>query len=218
VLVLAMTDIHGNVSHLGGFADDLARADVVVIAGDITQFGRREAAGKAVGAVRERARRVLAVSGNCDRPEVEEYLQDEGLSLHGSHVVVDGVTFLGVGMSLPCPGTTPGETTEAGLGECLELAARGVEPGARVIVVSHEPPADTAADRAVEGRHVGSRSVRKFLERTQPLACLTGHIHESRGVSRVGRTVIVNPGPQARGSYALLTVEGDEVAVELKAG
>ena len=217
MLVLTMTDMHGDVSHLGAFADDLARADVVVIAGDITQFGLRDAAEEALGPVRERARRVLAVGGNCDHPEVEEYLRDEGLDLHGRHRTVAGVTFLGVGMSLPCPGTTPGETTEAGLGGCLERAARGVESGARVIVVSHEPPLDTAADLA-SGCHVGSRSVRRFLERMQPLACLTGHIHGSRGVSRVGRTTIVNPGPQARGFYALVMVEGDEVAVELKGG
>ena len=218
MLVLTMTDMHGDVSHLGAFADDLARADVVVIAGDITQFGLRDAAEEALGPVRERARRVLAVGGNCDHPEVEEYLRDEGLDLHGRHRTVAGVTFLGVGMSLPCPGTTPGETTEAGLGGCLDLAARGVEPGARVIVVSHEPPINTAADLVEGCGHVGSRSVRRFLEETQPLACLTGHIHESRGVGHVGRTVVVNPGPQARGSYALVTVEGDEVTVELKGG
>lgn len=218
MLVLAMTDIHGNVSHLREFADDLARADVVVISGDITQFGRTEAAGSVIGAVRARARRVLAVGGNCDHPDVERYLQDEGMSLHGRHRVAEGVTFLGAGMSLPCLGTTPGETTEEGLAACLDLAWRGVEPGARVIVISHEPPAGTAVDLSSGRGHVGSRSIREFLDRTQPLACFSGHIHESRGIGLVGRTTVVNPGPQARGFYALARVEGDRVTVELKGG
>ncbi|MHC5055009.1 MAG: metallophosphoesterase [Planctomycetota bacterium] len=216
MLVLAMTDMHGNVSHLRELADDLARADVVVISGDVTQFGRRDAAERVIGAVRAYARRVLAVGGNCDHPDVEGYFNDEGVSLHGTRRVVEGVTFLGVGMSLPCPGATPGETTEEGLAGCLEVASRGVEPGARVIVVSHEPPAGTAADLVSGGRHAGSRSVREFIERTQPLACFTGHIHESRGVGLVGRTTVVNPGPQARGFYALARVDEDGVTVELK--
>ena len=42
--ILAMADLHGDVSHLERFAEDLEAADVVLLAGDITQFGRREAA------------------------------------------------------------------------------------------------------------------------------------------------------------------------------
>jgi len=213
-----MSDVHGDVSHLGDFAEDLAAADVVVVAGDVTQFGRTEAARRVMEAVRERARRVLAVGGNCDHPDVEEYLEGEGLSLHGMSRVVEDITFLGAGMSLPCPGATPNETTEQGLAHCLELASRGVAPEARVVVVSHEPPRDTVADLASSGRHVGSRSVREFLERTRPLACFTGHIHESRGVGLLGPTTVVNPGPQARGFYALARIDGDEVAAELKGG
>jgi len=218
VRILAMSDIHGNVSHLGECADDIAGADVVVIAGDITQFGRRDAAERVVEAVRARARRVLAVGGNCDHPDVEEYLDEEGIGLHGAHRAVEGVTFLGVGMSLPCPGTTPGETTEEELAACLEHASLGVEPGARVIVVSHEPPRGTAADLSSGGGHVGSRAIREFLERTRPLACFTGHIHESRGVGSLGPTTVVNPGPHTKGFYAIALIDGDDVTVELKGG
>lgn len=218
MLILAMSDIHANVSHLDESADDMARADVVLIAGDITQFGRRDAAKSVVEAVRARARRVLAVGGNCDHPDVEEYLEEEGLGLHGTHRSVDDITFLGVGMSLPCPGTTPGETTEEELGACLEHASLGVEPGARVIVVSHEPPLGTAADLSSGGGHVGSRAIREFLERTHPLACFTGHIHESRGIGALGPTTVVNPGPQTKGFYAMARIDGDDVTVELKGG
>jgi Icc-related predicted phosphoesterase len=43
---------------------------------------------------------------------------------------------------------------------------------------------------------VGSKAVRKAIERHQPLIGLHGHIHESPGVYKIGRTVCVNPGSE----------------------
>jgi Icc-related predicted phosphoesterase len=44
--------------------------------------------------------------------------------------------------------------------------------------------------------HAGSTSVRKIIEKLQPLAGLHGHIHESRGISNIGRTPCFNPGSE----------------------
>jgi Icc-related predicted phosphoesterase len=43
---------------------------------------------------------------------------------------------------------------------------------------------------------VGSRAVREMVEKYHPLVGLHGHIHESRGVAEVGRTVCLNPGSE----------------------
>jgi len=40
----------------------------------------------------------------------------------------------------------------------------------------------------------GSTAVRAAIERYQPVVSLHGHIHEVRGVSRIGRTMCINPG------------------------
>lgn len=40
----------------------------------------------------------------------------------------------------------------------------------------------------------GSTAVRELIERYQPKLSVHGHIHESRGISRLGSTVAVNPG------------------------
>ncbi len=50
-----------------------------------------------------------------------------------------------------------------------------------------------AADRKI---HVGSRAVTKMIEKYQPLLGLHGHIHESRGVQKVKRTTLINPGSE----------------------
>jgi Icc-related predicted phosphoesterase len=45
-------------------------------------------------------------------------------------------------------------------------------------------------------RPVGSTACRKVIERAQPLLSLHGHIHESRGTFKLGRTLCINPGSE----------------------
>lgn len=72
------------------------------------------------------------------------------------------------------------------------------EPG-RTVCIFHCPPYDTGLDTLHNGKPIGSRSVRGFIERVQPLVSLHGHIHESPYMSGAFRTLIgnclsVNPG------------------------
>ena len=57
--------------------------------------------------------------------------------------------------------------------------------------------------------------MREVLTDVQPLLGLHGHIHESTGVRRLGRTLAINPGSDySTGALngALLTLEGDKIA------
>jgi len=42
----------------------------------------------------------------------------------------------------------------------------------------------------------GSAAVRASIEKHQPLVGLHGHIHESKGVAKIGRTLCLNPGSE----------------------
>jgi uncharacterized protein len=76
----------------------------------------------------------------------------------------------------------------------LERLATLSDP-ARTIYVIHSPPYATTLDRLRGGIvPIGSRAVRKFIDRLQPPLTLHGHVHESPGVERLGKTVCVNPG------------------------
>jgi Icc-related predicted phosphoesterase len=57
---------------------------------------------------------------------------------------------------------------------------------------------------------VGSPAVRAVLERVQPLLGLHGHIHESAGFRKLGRTLAVNPGSD----YGTGTLNGVLVTLE----
>ena len=84
------------------------------------------------------------------------------------------------------------------IAEALEdLATRGAPE--ETVFVLHSPPSGTRCDMIGAGAHVGSRAIRRFVERHQPPLVLGGHIHESPRVSAsfrdtIGRTVVVNPG------------------------
>ena len=85
---------------------------------------------------------------------------------------------------------------------------------ARTVYVTHTPPYATKLDRLNGGvTPIGSRAVRAFIDRRQPPLTLHGHIHESPGVDRLGRTVSVNPGDSMHQLHAVridlsdLTVE-----------
>jgi Icc-related predicted phosphoesterase len=43
---------------------------------------------------------------------------------------------------------------------------------------------------------VGSKSTRRAIEQHQPLLGLHGHIHESKGAFKIGRTICLNPGSE----------------------
>jgi len=66
----------------------------------------------------------------------------------------------------------------------------------RTIHIMHSPPFGTRLDLIHGGKPAGSRSIRAFIEKHQPLLTLHGHIHESRGFVKIGRTLCINPGSE----------------------
>ena len=216
MIIVALTDIHDDLGRLGVISHDLSAANVVLLVGDLTNFGRQAAAARVVGAVRKYNDRIYAVPGNCDYPEVDAYLTREGINLHRRSIVINEIGFLGVGGSLPCPGKTPNEFSEGDFETFLAEAASGLSRDVPAILVSHQPPRDTVTDLARIGRHVGSESIRSFISKVQPILCFTGHIHEARGMDFIGRTKIVNPGPMWEGGYAYATVRSDVTEVEIR--
>ncbi len=93
------------------------------------------------------------------------------------------------------------------LAEELSTAVEVSDPW---IFVAHAPPIETKLDRLPEVSYpIGSRAVREFIERRQPLCSLHGHVHESPLVTksytdRLGRTLCINPGQGHEQLHAVL--------------
>jgi Icc-related predicted phosphoesterase len=92
--------------------------------------------------------------------------------------------------------------------EELEQLPKGKDP-CRTVYVMHSPPFHTNLDRLFDGRWVGSRAIRAFIERRQPYLTLHGHIHESSEISttywdRIGETICINPGQSTEELYGVV--------------
>lgn len=214
--ILAIADIHGQAGNLNRMDDEIEWADVIVLTGDVTNFGGREEARRVLRPLVSSGAALIAVPGNCDYPEVSQYLAELGANVDGAHQEISGIPFLGMGGALPGPGTTPNELSESEISAVLDSAAQGIDDFGSAILVSHQPPVDSEADRLPSGEHVGSNAVREFIEIRQPLVCFTGHIHESRGIGPLEATQVVNPGPLGSGYYAVAQIDDGVGLLELR--
>lgn len=211
---VVLGDVHGDVSQISRIPE-LANADGVIITGDLTKLGGIAQARSVIEAVQALNPVVLAQIGNMDGPEVNDWLEKQGINLHRKvRELSPDVAIMGVGGSTFTPFGTPSEFPEARFAEWLDSLAKRAHAHKIIVLVTHNPPHDTVCDRTGSGDHVGSRAVREFIEEHQPDVCLCGHIHESRGEQLIGRTMVVNPGVFAAGGYALLRLT-DRIGVSL---
>jgi Icc-related predicted phosphoesterase len=79
----------------------------------------------------------------------------------------------------------------------LDALSKQSDP-ARTILVAHTPPYATSLDRLNGVTPIGSRALRRHIERAVPPLTLHGHLHESPGMEKLGSTLSVNPGDSAR--------------------
>ena len=119
------------------------------------------------------------------------------------------VTMASLGVVPTTPWNTERECSEDELGKQIDEMLAQVPAGQPCILNLHCPPYASGLDDAPElddtlkpvirgGRPsiipVGSHAVRDAIKRYQPVVGLHGHIHESRGAQKIGRTLCVNPG------------------------
>ncbi|HZC33033.1 MAG TPA: hypothetical protein VE640_07075 [Candidatus Bathyarchaeia archaeon] len=122
------------------------------------------------------------------------------------------------------------EQTETELAASIHAVVSRLSNPSRAIFNFHVPPIGTGLDDApaldenlrviqvlgqVKFAPAGSTAVRAVIEEIQPLLGLHGHIHESSGIRRLGRTIAINPGSDySTGALngALITLELDKVA------
>ncbi|MCI0707812.1 MAG: metallophosphoesterase [Ignavibacteriae bacterium] len=210
--ILAFSDIHGSYKKVNEILARELAYDLILIAGDLTTAGSPKEAEDALKLFQSHGKVVLVVAGNMDPPELETTFSSLDVSINARGVVKDSVGFFGVSASPFTPMNTPYEISEE---EILQRAEKGWGDVARArwkIFVPHAPPRDTKVDKIGSGAHVGSTSVREFIEKHQLDIVVCGHIHEARGLDAIGKTEIVNCGPAGKGYYVVIEV-GDEVRV-----
>jgi Icc-related predicted phosphoesterase len=170
--------------------------------------------------------RCLIMPGNDDEVDIDGALDSKTVENPDGRVLdIDGYQLMSSCWANPTPWDSPREANEDRLIEIFEEIAADLDPKLPAIFNLHAPPYDSSLDTAFEidadlnvatvgGQPktipVGSRAVRKLIERHQPILGLHGHIHESRNVVRLGNTLCINPGS----NYADGVLDGAIVDLE----
>jgi Icc-related predicted phosphoesterase len=181
--------------------------------------------------LRPRGTPVYWMLGNDDPPELEAALDAApwGENCDGRVVPLGEYALVSLGWSNPTPWNSYRETSEEDLAAVLDRLFREAGDARPIVLNCHVPPYDSGLDEApmlqedltvrqtagqVKLGPVGSHAVRAAIERHQPIVSLHGHVHESAGFRRIGRTLAVNPGSDyGTGALngALLTLSGDKL-------
>ncbi|MBU2612191.1 MAG: metallophosphoesterase [Nanoarchaeota archaeon] len=100
----------------------------------------------------------------------------------------------------------------------------------KVIFVSHITPYNTKLDKmglkplkaALKGdygkvikksklkRHYGSKMARRIILKYQPILFFGGHIHESKGKQKLGKTLLINPGAIHEGNFSIVDIDNEK--------
>jgi Icc-related predicted phosphoesterase len=145
----------------------------------------------------------LSIDPALQSSDIVEFAENRLLQLDDEHEMIT------TGYSNPTPWDTERELPEDELRKRIDGMATGAGNPENLIAVLHPPPYRSGLDDAPELNEnlemalsatgvsmspIGSTAVREFIEQTQPLLGLHGHVHEGRGAMNIGRTLCLNPG------------------------
>ena len=170
--ILAISDIHGEENeNLYKYLEN-NDIDLVIILGDITNFGPLEFVGEFIGKIFDYDCDVIAIPGNCDPTGICKAIGESGaFCLHNEIIGYGDAILFGYGGSNPTPFDTPGEIDDLKIyGDVYELMANydyvyNSEIPKVKILVTHAPPFNTEADRVAKRDEViAARPLRSIVK------------------------------------------------------
>jgi Icc-related predicted phosphoesterase len=147
--------------------------------------------------------------GNDDIWEIDDIIErSPSVSFAESKVLdIGGFYLASMGWTNPTPWNTFREAPEDVLAGKIDAVVSSIPDMSRAVFNFHAPPYGTGLDEApaldenmrpIHGgavmKPVGSTAVKAAIQKYQPILSVHGHIHESKGVLRLGRTLTMNPG------------------------
>lgn len=214
---LVISDLHGALENLDKLDNQFKEADAVLFAGDFAKFGDTKTGLPSLEKLCKKSENIFAVIGNCDEENFIQELEKRDISVHKTLAGFEGLVIAGSSGGSVFTHTTPYERSDEELVSDFSIITnQGEQEWNNLIAIMHNPPKDTDCDKISNGAHVGSPLLRDFIDKYQPLTVITGHIHESAGISKCGKTTVINPGALCDGKFAWLEIEksGENFTVE----
>lgn len=212
--ILVISDLHAHNDVLDKMDEQFKVADAVIFGGDFAECFKPETGKGALEALCAKHDSIFAVLGNCDNEVFLGDLEEQDICVEKSLVFHEGLAFAGSGGGTKFTRKTEFERTEDEVMSDFDIVNNSVEQTGdsslwnSLILVSHNPPVCGNLDSFDGEHHAGSQKFTDYIKENQPLAVVTGHIHEGTGIEKIGETVVINPGSLGeKGTYVWLDVE-----------
>lgn len=215
--LLIVSDIHGRVEALEKVITR-EEHDLLLIAGDMASYSGMRDWRDVADVIDRTGAKAVAVPGNVDDLEsIGSHLSGKLVVLHAEAVEIEGITIAGVGGGTGFPSLGYRYFTDEHMGRELKKLEKKLGDKKVHILLTHTPPYGTKVDILYSGEHAGSVNLRNFIEARQPILNPCGHVHESRGIDKIGETTIINPGPLMWRYYAIAEIEENKTQkIEMK--
>lgn len=196
--IFAFVDTHGNEKHLKHVLDASHNADIIVCAGDFTIFENdTESILRTLNSI---GKPVILINGNHETATTLVAATANLPNIHFIHktyYIKDDIIFFGYGGGGFGNIDSKFEIVSTQFINDLKELEKKNKKEYRMILVTHAPPHNTNLDDL--GYHVGSKSIREFIEKEQPIINICGHIHECAGnQDKIKNTITINPGPEGK--------------------
>ena len=187
--ILAFVDVHGSMRALKELEKKAKNVDLVVCAGDISQFELNLE--ELLAKLDSFGKLTLILHGNHEEPDILKAACSKFENIvffHKRVETINNILFIGFG-----GGGFEKKSPE--MAKFFKRHEKELKKAEKVVFITHAPPYKTRLDK-INSSHNGNNTTRNMIIRYQPSYAICGHFHENwQKQDKLGNSQIVNPGP-----------------------
>lgn len=190
--LVCISDTHNKLAKL-----TLPPADLLVVAGDITNMGTAQefiVFNHVVGQIKDKYRfGVLVIPGNHDLGAAKDFNFVKGLLtnvayfIHHEEVIIDGKRFFGSAYTPRFCNWSFNLDRGPAIKAKWDLIPNGID-----VLITHGPPYGILDETLPNDEHVGCSDLFDAVMRVKPQVHIFGHIHNSYGIKDFNGTTFIN--------------------------
>ncbi len=187
--VYAFVDIHANSACAKKIVKKSKNADVLVCAGDISDF--TQGLSKIARILAKANKTILTIHGNHEEAVDIDSIAKRFpfvVNIHGKVYRIGDIVFIGFGGG-------GFSFRDNRMEKFFHGIKKRIKPTDKVILVTHAPAYGKSVDHIPGGGHRGCLSVNRGIKMFKPVCAIAGHLHETAGnFDKIGKTIVLNPG------------------------
>ncbi len=182
-------DVHGSQKALKELEKKAKGVDLIICAGDISQFELN--LDKHLAKLDSFEKLVLIIHGNHEEPDILKKACSKFENIvffHKKIEIINNVLFIGFG-----GGGFEKQSPE--MAKFFEKYEKELKKAKEAVFIFHAPPYKTKLDK-INSSNNGNNTTRDMIIKYKPSYAICGHFHENwQKQDRLGSCKIINPGP-----------------------